>query len=136
MSMGQTGKDRVRKLAAEWKETPPVSDNFPFRMRGGSTVDTFKGVCARCDEEIPDLDLRGTVVLSIPTVLTISAVGYCRKCACLTPYQHRVRAVRGGLQSEWIDQQGRWVKMPWKKEGPPGLLSRLVEWLKRKGFLT
>lgn len=127
---------RILKLITEWNAHPSIAGCFPLTLPGGGKVDTFSGHCAKCDEEIPDADLRGSVIKVIPTVATISAVGLCRKCSCLTPFHHRIRAVDGHLQSEWIGDAGRWVKRSWKDTPKPGMLAawfrKLFEWLKQR----
>lgn len=135
-----TDKTRILKLLAEWKQLPPIAASFPVTLPGGGKVDEFSGHCAKCDDKIPSADLHGSVAMVIPTVATISAVGLCRKCSCLTPFYHRVRAVNGSLQSEWINDGGQWVKRIWNKTPKPGTpaarVRQIAEWLKQKGFLT
>jgi hypothetical protein len=127
---------RIKKLIAEWRSHPPIASSFPLALPGGGKVDSFSGHCAKCDGEIPDIDLHGSVVKVIPAVATISAVGLCRECSCLTPFHHRLRAVDGSIQSEWINDAGRWVKRTWKKTPthgtPAAWMRQLSEWLKQR----
>lgn len=128
-------KSKAERLFATWKVGPPLSGSFPVRLPAGGRVDGFSGHCAKCDSVIPDVDLHGSASFIIPTVATITAIGLCRSCSCLTPFHHRVRAVNGCLQSEWIGGDGRWVKRVWTKARKPGLLPGLLRqmfgWLKQ-----
>lgn len=129
-------KERIEGLIREWKAHPPLSGSFPVVIPNGGRIDGFSGDCSNCNGAIEHADLHGFVAFPIPTVATISAVGVCRKCSCLTPFQHRVRAVDGGLQSEWVNRAGQWVKRRWNKEPGHGMFSGwrrgLLEWLKTR----
>lgn len=142
MSLSHFKKERVEKLAAEWKAHPPLHESLPVAMPNGNKVKSFDGQCGLCDAEIAPDDMRGTVVFPVPTVATISAVGVCRRCSCLTPFVHRVRATENGLQSEWMTGKGVWMKKSWKPKrslvtrlaGTAGfLVGRLMIWARGTG---
>jgi hypothetical protein len=127
----------IQRRTAQWNAHPPLAASLPVVLPGGGTVDGFEGHCASCADPIPAIQLHGTAILVLPTVVAISAVGYCRTCECLTEYQHRVRAVDGSLQSEWIGPEGRWIRRAFVREPKPGslgaLVRRLVSWIRQRG---
>lgn len=127
----------IQRRIAQWEAHPPLAASFPAVLLGGSTVDGLEAHCASCTATIPADRLHGTAILVLPTVLAISAVGFCQACACLTEYQHRIRAVDGSLQSEWINPEGHWVRRAFVREPKPGSLAalaqRLVRWLRQSG---
>lgn len=124
----------IQRRSAQWEAHPPLAASFPVVLQGGSAVDGFEGHCASCNDPIPADQMHGTAILVLPTVVAISAVGFCQPCACLTEYQHRVRAVGEGLQSEWIGSEGHWVRRAFVRDPKPGSLAalaqRLVRWLR------
>lgn len=129
-------KPRPHRLMDDWSARPRVSASLPVRLPGGGVLETITGTCSGCGQGIPDEDLHGTVACVVPAVATVSAIGYCRACRCVTPVNHRLRAVTGEVQLEWINKEGRWVKRRLEREenngrGLGAFVRRIIDGLKR-----
>lgn len=121
------------RLIADWNERLPIARSLPVKLPGKNEVESFSGCCAKCHEEIPGKDMHGTAVRVIATVLTISAVGYCRSCRHLTEFNQRIRAVDGGVQMEWIGADGKWRRHMARTASPRPLavIRRFARQIKR-----
>jgi hypothetical protein len=109
-----------------WEMHSPVMEAFPILFKSGSRLQEFHGNCLRCDVQIPVMDLRGSLTLPLPSVVTIEAIGLCRECMLLTPFLARIR---DDLTLEFIDNESRqWVCV--KPTGPTAR-ERLVRLLSR-----
>ena len=109
---GVCKNNKIKKIPLSARDralwnSPTVASQFPVLFDSGSTLLEWSGACAECGEEIPDSDLHGTITKPIGTLVVIEAVGVCRKCRLLTPFQCRVR---DDLSIEWRGSNGIWLR--------------------------
>lgn len=99
--------DSLEEAVLDWQYMAPVTSQLQ-RPVGDGYADSFVGQCRACAEEIEDRDLRGKVEELAPTVLSIFALGICRQCRCITPYQFLIREQNGDLVVQSKGRDGEW----------------------------
>jgi hypothetical protein len=100
----------------EFLALPVVSSSFPLVFRSGARWTHLSGSCGKCDAEIPDESLRGSVSRPIDSVFVIDAVGLCASCNTLTPVLYRLHedmsmtgpSPQDGLWSRWEPVRPWW----------------------------
>lgn len=128
------GSEAARRLANKaadtWLAAPPVASALPLRMPRGHRISHLTAHCLSCKDAIPQEDFHGTVAQVLPEVISIDAVGYCRKCHLLTEFFYRFRETKeapAGLYAEYINASGRWVRQKFEvsRGGPLAVLRRV-----------
>lgn len=90
-----------------WLNHEPVVWQMPVVFRANAVSwHSLTCSCSRCDQDIPDEDVRGTLTNVISSVVTMRAIGWCRQCNLLVPFDFRFRDT-GAI--EW-QQDGQWVR--------------------------
>lgn len=75
-----------------------IQSQLPVQLENGATVTRLAVKCYRCRTEIEQLQMRGTLTLSVG-VYTMTGYGYCAECNLLTPFNYRIRPDdHGGFQ--------------------------------------
>lgn len=120
--------DSLEEAVIDWQCMAPVGSQLQ-RPVGRGYADEFVAQCRACAEEIVDRDLRGRVEELAPTALSVFALGICRQCSCITPYQLIIREMHGDLVVQTKGQDGEWNEIADGKYEPG--MRRLMENLRQ-----
>lgn len=103
----------------ELHELPLLSSFFPLVFRSGARWERFHGRCGKCDAELPDGSLRGSVTHPFDPVYVVEAMGLCPSCDTLTPFSYRLHedmsmtgpSPRDGGWSRWEAPRSAWRRL-------------------------
>lgn len=68
----------------------PIAAQMPVHFANGALWEDFKGECKCCGNELPDDQVRGSVVAHSARMSVLEAVGVCHACRLLTRYLYRL----------------------------------------------
>lgn len=98
---------KTQRYLEFWQNNLPIAGQMPIVFRAEKVEwHSLTCSCNRCEQDLPDEYVRGTVTSLIPSVVTVHAIGWCKRCNLLIPYNYRFRST-GAV--EW-EQNGRWVR--------------------------
>lgn len=116
---------RTQKMMDLFETSPTIASQMPIVFPAKELEwSELTCTCNKCDQDIPDDMVRGSVSSLIPSVISMSAIGYCPYCNLLVQFDYRFRD-NGSI--EW-QHEGQWVRSFGRKTP---LWTRLTEGVKR-----
>ena len=98
----------VQGWLADFENDPPLYAQFPVQLSNGTKVPGIHVVCPGCKACLSGDRVRGRLVRSLSTVVTVTANGKCVQCGRITNVVARFRSQGKQTVIEWLGTDGRW----------------------------
>ena len=98
----------VQGWLADFENDPPLYAQFPVQLSNGTKVPGIHVVCPGCKACLSGDRVRGRLVRSLSTVVTVTANGKCVQCGRITNVVARFRSQGEQTVIEWLGTDGRW----------------------------
>lgn len=92
-----------------WESNHELLHSLPIKF-DTNTVNRYRCICVKCNEDIPDRVIRGSIKKLLNNVYEINAVAFCEACNLYNIHDHvRLREDKGILSKQFYIADQGWI---------------------------
>jgi len=118
----------LEQRKAEFMKNPAICESFPIQLEHGFSLSCFDFSCGRCNQPLPNEDIRGKVIRWGGNRVNIVGDGLCQSCLLIIRFDVRINQPTKGGEIDTIYRcptTHKWRRMALVKKNKVTLLERL-----------